>query len=93
MSKRTSVYYVGAFETKALENGEIREIRNQDEQRHIFSSKERAERFVYAWLSMWERDGATIVKDDHNPDDPDECWWITNGDDAWYVVIECTFVW
>lgn len=92
MKKERLAYYVGAFETKALENGEIREIRLPDEPRHIFSSKAKAERFVEAILSISEREGAKIEKDTHNPDDPDECWFLTNGENEWYIVLECTTI-
>lgn len=85
-------YYVGYFDASALEYGEIRETRFPDEERHIFSSKKKAREYVEKALTYYKEGGATIVKDDHNPNDPNECWWVTNGDEKLYIVIECTFI-
>lgn len=86
-------YYVGYFDASALEYGDICEIRYPDEERHIFSTKKKAREYVESVLASYKKDGMEIVKDDHNPDDPDECWWITNKEgEQFYIVLECTYI-
>lgn len=83
-------YYVGYFDTKALADGEIREIRYLDEPRHIFSSKKKAMAYVNAILNSYKEEGAIVEKDTYNPDDPNECWFVTRGRwDEWYITLEC----
>ena len=86
-------YYVGYFDASALEDGCIREIRDYDEERHIFSSKKKARAYVESLLNTHKEEGMKVVKDDHNPNDPDECWWVTNKEgERFYITLECTYI-
>lgn len=87
-------YYVGYFDASALADGDIREIRLPDEERHIFSSKKKAREYVNSVLNTYKEEGMDVEKmPPTTPDDHDECWWITNGGgEQFYITLECTYI-